>query len=376
MLNLGSYNYLGFADPDSPCISQVLESLNEYGVSTVSRRSDVGTTKIHAELESLVAEFVGKPAAMVFSMGFGTNTSFIPLLVGKGGLIISDSLNHSSIVVGSRFAGTKIKVFKHGDLESLESVIRSSIIEGQPRTHRPWTKIVILVEGIYSMEGDLSPLREIVALKKKYNCYLYVDEAHSIGALGSHGRGICDQLNIDTKDVDVLMGTFTKSFGSVGGYVASSVAMIEYARHACNGYVNSNSISPPAAQQVIAAFNVIMGRDGTDLGLRKIRQLKENSNYFRNRLIEMGCHVLGESDSPIIPVMLLHPTKITAFSRECYKRRLAVVVVGFPATPLLLSRARFCISAAHTREDLDFAAEQINEVVSLLHLRYKTHTEF
>lgn len=349
----------------------MLDSLHKYGSCTGSVRTAVGTTTIHKELEDLVARFVDKEAAMIFGMGFATNATAVPILVGKGGLIISDSLNHTSIVTGARSSGAKIKVFKHGDMASLESVIRSSIIEGQPKTHRPWTKIVLLVEGIYSMEGHMCPLPEIVALKKKYNCYLYVDEAHSIGALGGRGRGICDQLNVNTADVDVLMGTFTKSFGAVGGYVAGSKELINYMRYACAGSAYSTSISPPACQQVISALKIIAGEDGTDLGARKIRQLKENSNYFREKMIEMGVHVLGEHDSPIIPVMLLHPTKIAAFSRECYKRGIAAVVVGFPATPLLLSRTRFCISAAHTREDLDFALEKIREVVDICHLRYK-----
>jgi serine palmitoyltransferase len=280
-------------------------------------------------------------------------------------------LNHTSIVVGARYSGAKIKVFKHGDMKSLESTIRQSIIEGQPKSHRPWTKIVILVEGIYSMEGDMCPLPQIVALKKKYNCYLYVDEAHSIGALGPQGRGICNQLGVNPADIDVLMGTFTKSFGAVGGYVAGSRELIDYLKRCCAGSMYSNSISPPAVQQIISALTIILGEDGTDLGKRKIAQLKDNSNYFRKRLIEMGLHVIGQSDSPIVPVMIFHPTKIAAFSRECFKLGLATVVVGYPATPLLLSRARFCISAGHTREDLDFALEQIQKVAARVHLRYK-----
>ena len=190
MLNLGSYNYLGFGSPDSPCIPAVVDALKEYGACTVSIRSDLGTTLIHEELENLVADFVSKPAAMVFGMGFATNASFIPLLVGKGGLIISDSLNHTSIIIGARYAAAKIKVFKHGDISSLETIIRESIVEGQPRTHRPWTKIVILVEGIYSMEGDLCPLPEIVKLKKKYNCHLYDEETHWIRTRGNKEGGL------------------------------------------------------------------------------------------------------------------------------------------------------------------------------------------
>jgi len=169
----------------------------------------------------------------------------------------------------------------------------------------------------------------------------------------------------------VLMGTFTKFFGAVGGYIASSKQVIDHLRRTCAGYVYSPCISTPATQQIISAIKIILGEDGTDIGKTKLSSLKQNANYFRNRLLTLGCHVLGDWDSPIIPLMLYNPAKIAAFSRECLERKLAVVVVGFPASPLLLSRSRFCISAAHTRQDLDFALKQIEEIVDLLGLRYQ-----
>jgi serine palmitoyltransferase len=212
---------LGFGDPDSPTKNQVFEALNHYSVGTGATRSAVGTTALHIELEATVARFIGKEDAMVFGMGFGTNAGGVPSLVGKGGLIISDATNHASIVVGARSSGATVKVFRHNDTEDLEAVIRRAIVEGQPRTRRPWTKILIIIEGIYSMEGEMPPLQEIVRIKKKYGCYLYVDEAHSIGALGKTGRGICEESGVSPADVDLLMGTFTKAFGSVGGYIAA-----------------------------------------------------------------------------------------------------------------------------------------------------------
>lgn len=215
VVNLGSYNYLGFGDPNSSTKGDVFQALDQFSVCTTSTRANLGTTVLHHELEELVAHFVGKEAAMIFGMGFATNSTGIPALVGKGGLIISDANNHASIACGARTSGAVIRVFKHNDIRSLEAIIRHAIIQGQPKTHRPWTKILILIEGIYSMEGELSPLKEIVALKKKYGCYLFVDEAHSIGAIGENGRGICEFSGVDPADVDLLMGTFTKSFGAV-----------------------------------------------------------------------------------------------------------------------------------------------------------------
>jgi len=369
-LNLGSYNYLGFGDPDSHTKADVLKTLVNHPVSTCSQRSVTGTTDLHVQCEALVARYVGKPAAMVFGMGYGTNSTTLPALLSKGSLIISDAFNHASIAIGARSTGATIKVFRHNDVAHLEQVIRRAIVDGQPRSHRPWDKIMIIVEGIYSMEGEFCPLREIVEIKNKYRCYLYVDEAHSIGAIGQTGRGICEHSGVDPKEVDIMMGTFTKSFGSVGGYIAASQDIIDLLRHSCAGHVYSPSISPAACQQVISAMTCIMGEDGTTIGATKLKSLRDNANYFRKRLIEMGCHVLGDYDSPVVPTMLYNPAKIPAFSRECLKRGLAVVVVGFPACPLLLSRTRLCLSAAHTRKDLDWALEKIEEVTDHCGLRY------
>jgi len=372
-LNLASYNYLGFAQNAGPVIDAVEQSIKKYGVATASPRMEGGNYQIINELEETIADFVGKPAAMVFAMGYATNSTTIPAICGgKGTLIISDTLNHASIVCGSRDSGAKILVFKHNDPEDLEQVLRDAIVEGQPRTHRPWKRIVIIVEGIYSMEGEIARLPEIVALKKKYKAYLYVDEAHSIGALGKRGRGICDHYGVNPEDVDVLMGTFTKAFGSVGGYIASSEEVISYFRHTSYGSVYATAMSPPCAQQALSALKVIKGEDGTDDGQKRIKQLHDNSNYFRERLENMGFHIIGDKNSPIVPMMVYSPAKMPGLSRELLARGITIVVVGFPVTPLLLSRIRFCISAAHTRQDLEWALKQIDELGDLLGLKYGT----
>ncbi|RVW52669.1 Long chain base biosynthesis protein 2a [Vitis vinifera] len=235
-------------------------------ISTCSTRVDGGTTTLHKEVEECVANFVGKPAAIVFGMGYVTNSAILPVLIGKvfRGLIISDSLNHNSIVNGARGSGATVRVFQHNIPSHLEKVLREQIAEGQPRTHRPWKKIIVVVEGIYSMEGELCKLPEIVAICKKYKvgdlldgifcflvcsstqknlqssgacyryasmtykAYVYLDEAHSIGAVGKTGRGVCELLGVDTADVDIMMGTFTKSFGSCGGYIAGSKVCLLY----------------------------------------------------------------------------------------------------------------------------------------------------
>lgn len=369
-LNIGSYNYLGFAATDEYCTQRAIDCVEQYGASTCSSRMDGGTTRLHEDLEQKVASFVGKEAAMVFGMGYATNSITIPALVGKGCLLISDALNHTSIVSGARQSGAKIAVFQHNEPEHLEAVLREAIAEGQPRTHRPWKKILVVVEGIYSMEGEVGRLPEIVAIKKKYKAYLYLDEAHSIGAIGRTGRGACELTGVDPQDVDVMMGTFTKSFGSCGGYIAGSKELIAYLKQVNPAHLYATAMSPPAAAQVLSALQVILGEDGSERGAKKLAQLRENGNWFRRKLRSIGCEVLGQEDSPVVPIMLYNPAKIPAFSRECLKRNVAVVVVGFPATPLLLSRARLCISASHTRADLEYAFQVISEVTKLVALDY------
>uniref|UniRef100_A0A0P5A4N5 serine C-palmitoyltransferase n=1 Tax=Daphnia magna TaxID=35525 RepID=A0A0P5A4N5_9CRUS len=221
-LNMGSYNYLGFAECEGPCATAAQKTTYGLGLGVCSPRQELGTMAIHKELETLVARFVGAEDAITFGMGFATNALNLPSLVSKGCLVISDENNHASLILGLRLSGATIRVFKHNNMKSLEAKLREAVVQGQPRTYRPWRKILIVVEGVYSMEGSIVNLPEIIALKKKYKAYLYLDEAHSIGALGPRGRGAVDYFGCDPKDVDILMGTFTKSFGSAGGYIAGS----------------------------------------------------------------------------------------------------------------------------------------------------------
>lgn len=370
-LNLSSYNYLGFCTPGGPCHAEVMKAVDKYSISTCSPVDYAGRTDLLDTLEFETARFVGKEDCMVFGMGFGVNSTGIPSLAGKGSLIISDSLNHSSIVVGARNSGAKIKVFRHNDMKQLERIIRDAICYGQPRTHRPYKKIVIICEGIYSMEGEICDLASIVHLKKKYRCYIYVDEAHSIGALGKSGKGVCEHTGVDPADIDIMMGTYTKSFGAIGGYIAADKELIAWVRQNCASSLHSSGLSPPCIAQTLQALRIIDGRDGTTLGRTKIGQLHANANYVRDRLEKMGVWVLGDYDSAVIPVMIANPAKMPAVSRECLKRKLAVVVVGFPATPILTSRVRFCLSAGHNKKELEDAMDRFDEVAEICHIKYK-----
>ncbi|KAJ2384038.1 serine palmitoyltransferase component, partial [Coemansia sp. RSA 2603] len=372
VLNLASYNYLGFAQSEGPCADKVEAAMREHGLTQASTRAEAGCSQLLVETEDMVARFVGSEAALIVSMGYATNALNIPALVGRGCLILSDELNHSSLVSGARLSGASIRVFRHNDVASLETELRRSITQGQPRTHRPWKKILVVVEGLYSMEGEFCRLPEIVALRRRYGFYLFVDEAHSIGALGKRGRGVCDHFGVNPQEVDVLMGTFTKSFGAAGGYIAGSRALINHLRLKSHSAVYAEAMSVPVLAQVSSSMRMIMGEDREHAleGQQRLDQLAVNARYFARRLAEMGFMTMGDAGSPVVPLLLFSPAKIPAFSRECLKRNVAVVVVSYPATPIITGRVRFCISASHTRADLDYALEQISEIGDLLMLKF------
>ena len=371
-LNMSSYNYLGFAQSEGPCADAVEEVVRKYGLSSCGPRGDSGTSDLAVEVEREIAEFVGKPAAMVFSMGFVTNASSFPAFVSKGCLILSDELNHASIRIGARLSGAVIQSFKHNDMADLERKLRDAISQGQPRTHRPWKKILVAVEGLYSMEGTMCDLPSIVELKKRYKFYLYVDEAHSIGALGPHGRGVCDYFGIDTAEIDILMGTFTKSFGANGGYVAADKHVIDKLRNINAATLYAESPAPSVLMQILSSLKIIAGELVPGQGEERLQRIAFNSRYLRLGLKRLGYIVYGHDDSPIIPIMLYNPGKIPAFSHEMLRRGISVVVVGYPATPLITSRARFCISAAHNKDDLDRLLRACEEVGDRMQLRFST----
>ncbi|KAF9809452.1 hypothetical protein IEO21_07378 [Rhodonia placenta] len=417
-LNISSYNYLGFAQARGGCADAVETSINRYGVSACGSRLEGATLDLHQQAEALVARFVGMEDALISSMGFATNSTIIPALVGKGSLVISDEFNHASIRFGVRISGANVRTFKHNDMPSLEALLREVISQGQPKTHRPWKKILVIVEGLFSMEGTLANLPVIMELKKKYKFNLFVDEAHSIGALGPHGRGVADYFGVNPRQIDILMGTFTKSFGAAGGYIAGSKALIDRLRVHGHSGCYAEAMTPPVLTQVIASTASIMGissapekssslsltarsdainpelemeaypgraplsilpawmpitpsmADGTD-GKMRLRRLGFNARYLNRGLRKLGFITYGHDDSPVVPLLLFNPGKMAVFSRLMRTRQvpIIVVVVAYPATPLVTSRVRFCLSASHTKEDVDLVLTACDEIGDLLDLK-------
>ncbi|KAI3867887.1 hypothetical protein MKW92_042941 [Papaver armeniacum] len=317
-LNLGSYNYLGFAASDeycTPCCRVIKEIFSKYMQHSV----DGGTTILHAELEECVAKFVGKPAAMVTGMGYVTNSAILPVLISKGGLIISDSLNHNSIVNGARVSGAILRlqcskllfltVFMHQivcvfhihSAFHLEEVLREQIAFGQPRTHRPWKNNCRCRGGYTAWKESSANFPDHTSLQEIQGIYLLIWMGLIGGAVGKSGRGVCELLGVETAD-----------------------EVIEYLKFSCPAHLYGTAISPPAATDYI--FHK---------GAQKLTRIRENSNIFRSELLKMEFQVLGDIDSPVMPIMLYNPAKIPAFSRECLKRNVAVVVVSFPFLLLL-----------------------------------------
>jgi len=367
-INLASYNYLGFGNVDPICTPMLMEHIKKEGLSTgATKDNPEGSYTILQKLETSIADFLGKEEALLIGMGFATNSAIISALIdsegdGRGCLVISDSFNHNSIVEGIRLSGAKVKVFKHNDMIDLEAHLKQAC-----EAPKKWRKILVIVEGIYSMHGDFSRLREICALKKRYGAYLYLDEAHSIGAIGETGRGVTELMGVSTKDVDVMMGTFSKSFGSQGGYIAGDSCVIENLRHVSAATVFGVSMSPACAAQIHLALDII--KNDWDRGKKKLEAIKRNSNYFRQRLIKMGFYVLGDMDSPVVPI-LLNIGCLQEFSDWLLNQGVAVVVVMYPAVPVLASRARFCISSSHTMKQLDYALDKIQEVGVMLNILF------
>ncbi|GFV42975.1 serine palmitoyltransferase 2 [Trichonephila clavipes] len=369
-INLGSYNYLGFAENSGKCADSVEEVILKYGTGICSTRHELGSLDIHRKLETMVADFLGVEDSIIIGMGFATNSTNIPTLMSKGCLILSDELNHASLVLGCRLSGAKINVYKHNDMKDLEEKVRAAVIEGQPISHKPWKKILIIAEGVYSMEGTVVNLPGLIAIKKKYKCYLYVDEAHSIGAIGSTGRGVTDYFGCNPRDVDLLMGTFTKSFGASGGYIAGSKSLINHIRKHSHSFSYGASMSAPVAQQIIMTLKILMGKDGSNEGVLRVRQLERNTRYFRRKLKQKGFIIYGNEDSPVVPLMLYFPSKVTEFIQGLLMQGVATVGVCYPATTVVTSRARFCISAGHTKEMLDKALTVIEAVGSRIMANY------
>ncbi|KAK4702609.1 serine palmitoyltransferase, partial [Phenoliferia sp. Uapishka_3] len=388
-LNVSSYNYLGFAQSRGPCADQAEDVVSEFGVTTGGRRGEVGTSTLHVQCERLMANFLGVEDCMIVSMGFATNSTTLPAVVSKGCLIISDELNHASIRFGARLSGAMVRSFKHNDMEELENLLREAISQGHPRTHRR----LPANSSRPPREGDLANLPVILKLKEKYKFYLFMDEAHSIGALGPRGRGTCDYFGVDPRKVDLLMGTFTKSFGAAGGYIGGSSKLISMLRLKSHAENYAEAMAPPVVSQIITSTASIMGPSSVQFvpslgvlpphlisgvaGVDRIRRLAFNCRYVHGCLRKLGFIVYAPGKlAPFSRLMLERHNIMRVFHSASFSTKTSdtphsnsVVLAAFPATPLATPRIRLCLSSAHTKDDLDSLLRALDDVGSTLGLK-------
>ena len=344
VLMFGSNAYLGLTN--HPKVKEAaIEAVKKYGTGCAGSRFLNGTLDLHIQLEKRLAEFVGKEDAIVYSTGFQVNLGVVSCLTGREDYILWDELDHASIIEGHRLSfSTKLK-YKHNDMESLEKQLQKC---------EPDKVKLIVTDGVFSMEGDVAKLPEIVALAKKYNASIMVDEAHGIGVFGKQGRGTCDHFGV-AKDVDLIMGTFSKSFASIGGFIAADESIINYLRHHSRSYIFSASNTPAATAAANAALDIMMNEP------ERIQHLWDLTHYALDGFRQMGCES-GNTATPIIPLFIRDNDLTFLITKELFDAGVFVNPVVAPAVASEDTLIRFSLMATHTKEQLDYALETIHKV--------------
>ena len=341
VLMFGSNAYTGLTY-DQRIIDASIEATKKYGTGCAGSRLLNGTLDIHVQLEKELAAFLGKDEAMCFSTGFTVNEGVIPQLVGRGDYIICDDRDHASIVDGRRLSfATQLK-YKHNDMEALEKELKKC----EPNAIK-----LIVVDGVFSMEGVLANLPEIIRLKKKYNACVYVDEAHGIGVFGKQGRGVCDHFGV-TDEVDVIMGTFSKSLASLGGFVAAESAVINTLRHSARSYIFQASSTPAATAATIEALHIIQNEP------ERQEKLWEITNYALSEFRNAGFEI-GDTQSPIIPLYVRDTYKTFAVTKAAFDEGIFINPVIPPACAPQDTLVRVALMATHTKEQIDYAVEHL-----------------
>ncbi|WP_080904781.1 pyridoxal phosphate-dependent aminotransferase family protein [Parabacteroides sp. Marseille-P3160] len=344
VLMFGSNAYTGLTN--HPKVKEAaIAAIRKYGTGCAGSRFLNGTLDLHIELEKKLAQFVGKEDAIVYSTGFQVNLGVVSCVTGREDYILWDELDHASIIEGHRLSySTKLK-FKHNDMESLERQLQKCA---------PDKVKLIVIDGVFSMEGDIANLPEIVALSKKYNASIMVDEAHGIGVLGRQGRGTCDHFRV-TDDVDLIMGTFSKSLASIGGFIASDEPVINYLRHNSRSYIFSASNTPAATAAASAALDIIINEP------ERIEHLWELTHYALNGFRTMGCEI-GHTSTPIIPLFIRDNDLTFMIVRDLFDLGIFVNPVVSPAVAPQDTLIRFSLMATHTKGQLDRALDAIQQV--------------
>jgi len=344
MIMLGSYSYLGLiGHPQINAAAQA--AVERYGTGTHGVRLLAGSLKLHNELEARIAAFKQTEEAITFSSGYVTNLATISSLLRKGDTVICDKLNHASIVDGCLLAMAKFIRFRHNDMEHLERRLQEADGDGRK---------LVIADAVFSMDGDIINLPEVVRLCRKYGAYLMIDEAHSVGVLGETGHGIEEHFGMAPDSIDIKMGTLSKAIPSAGGYVAGNHELIQFLKHEARAFIFSAAVPPASAGAAKAAFDVIEAEPW------RVKKLQENYDHFAGRLREAGFDLLY-TETAIVPVVCGSTDRAATLAKYCQDRGIFVQAVVAPVVPEGQARLRACVSAAHQLEDINYCADTIIE---------------
>jgi glycine C-acetyltransferase len=347
VINLSSNNYLGLTTHKA-LRRAAIEAIRTHGVGAGAVRTIAGTMDLHVALEEQIAKFKGTEACVVFQSGFTANAGTVAAILGKDDLILSDELNHASIIDGCRLSRATIKVFKHRDVADCERVCKET---------ENWAGHKLLItDGVFSMDGDIAPLAELCGLAEKFNCIMMVDDAHSSGVLGRGGRGTVDHLGCNGR-VHIQVGTLSKAIGAMGGYVCGSRELIDFLCHRARPFLYSTGHPPSVIATCQAAFTLLDSPDGEKL----LKKLWSNTKFFQRRLKKLGFST-GVTQTPITPIHVGEGAKAFEFSRRLYDAGVYIPAVGFPTVPEGKARLRSMVTATHKRADLERGCEIIAQV--------------
>jgi 8-amino-7-oxononanoate synthase len=348
VLMFGSNSYLGLTN--HPRIKEAAKrAVDKYGTGCAGSRFLNGTLDIHIELEERLAKLVGKDAALCYSTGFQVNLGVVSVLTGRKDHILLDELDHASIIEGSRLSFSRVLKFKHNDMKSLETKLKLC---------SPDSLKLIVVDGIFSMEGDIVKLPELVNLAENYNATVMVDDAHSLGVIGKNGSGTASHFGLTDK-IDLIMGTFSKSLASLGGFIASDKDTINYIKHNSRTLIFSASMTPASAASVMAAMDIMISEP------ERISRLWDNTHYALKRFREMGFDT-GKSETPIIPLFIRDDIKALVLTRELLSEGIFVNPIVSPAVPKENCLIRYSLMATHTREQIEMSVEKITKAAKEL----------
>ena len=356
VINLASNNYLGLCD--HPKLREAASAaIEKYGVGSGAVRTIAGTMRIHMELEEKIARFKGVEACVVFQSGFTANAGTVSSILGKEDFILSDELNHASIIDGARLSRAKIKVFRHKDVAHAEELLKE--IQNEPG-HK-----LVITDGVFSMDGDIGPVGALADLCEKYGAIMMVDDAHASGVLGRNGRGSVDHFGC-TQRVDVQVGTLSKAIGALGGYVCGSRDLIDYLYHRARPFLFSTSHPPSVAASCMAAFDILENEP------ERIERLWSNTKYFQEQLAGVGFDIGGKttpkSETPITPIIIGDGRKTMEFSRAVFEQGVMATGIAFPTVPEGKARVRCIMTSEHTRAQIDKSLEILTETAKRMEL--------